>query len=254
MTVAFITFCHPPRYVEKLHRPGVLAGIIQSHQYKFDEIVVIHQRCRSNDYPPFDIPARPVDLPESEFDDLLRRFRVNPHNPRADELSHGPTGAHFWRHHLVNHLRGAEVTHSDYIVFADCDTYMKSQPEDEPGWIDVGISILETYPDVLIVGPGDGGDGGGGMGEGGRLPDAIGARRTQNVSQQLFICRGEQFRYEVNFDVPWDGKFDAPGGPMQEFYIMLEGRLFLYMRESGTWRAVLPDRWRYWHDGQWGHT
>ena len=31
MTVAFVTFCHPPRYAEKLHRPGVLKQIRESN-------------------------------------------------------------------------------------------------------------------------------------------------------------------------------------------------------------------------------
>jgi len=225
--------------------------MVASHSYLFDDVVVIHQRCKSNDYPPFDVPCRSIDLPLEEMDNLLRRFGVNPHNPRADELSHGPSGAHFWRFHLCNQLRGAEVTQTDYIVFADCDTHMKSQPEEGPTWIQEGISILEQNPHVLIVGPGDGGEAGGSMAEGGYLPN--GARLTRNVSQQLFLCRGEQFRHEINFDEVWDGEFDAPGGPMQEFYIMLEGRLSLYMRETGTWRAILPDRWRYWHDSFWGN-
>jgi hypothetical protein len=202
--------------------------------------VVIHQRCKAGDYAPLNY--RTVDLPEEEFEPLLRRFGVNPHNPRGDELTHGPSGPHFWVHHLVNHLRGLEVTTSDYIVFADCDTFMKAQPPDRT-WVEEGISILERYSRVLIVSPGDGG-----ITMEDQIPEA---RLTQNVSQQLFLCRGYQFRTEVNFDVEWNGVMDAPGGPFQEFYDLLEGRLWRYMRREGMWRAILPDTWRYWHDSYW---
>lgn len=248
-TVAFITFCHPPKYVEKLHRPGVLRAMVASHKHLFDDVVVIHNQCRVQDYQPFDAPCRSFDLPREEFDDLLRRFGVNPMDAHCEEITHGEGAAHWWKVHVVNHLRGAEVIQADYIVFADCDTHMKAQPDHEVDWITHGISILEENPQILIVSPGDGGEAGG-MGEGGRMDN--GARLTQNVSQQLFLCRGEQFRYEINFDVPWDQERNAPGGPFQEFYCLLEGRLWRYMRETGTWRAILPDRWRYWHDSYWG--
>jgi hypothetical protein len=248
VTVAFCTFCHPPRYVEKLHRPGVLREMVESHRYPFDEVVVIHNQCKAADYAPFDIPCRIVDLPRGDFDVLLTRAAVNPDDQRCEEITHGEGAAHWWKVHVVNHVLGAMVTDSDYIVFADCDTYIKSQPPDRT-WVEEGISILEQYPQVLIVGPGDGGEAGG-MGEGGRLSN--GARLTQNVSQQLFICRGHQFRYDVDFDTSWDGVMDAPGGPMQEYYCMMEGRLWRYMRANNLWRAILPDRWRYWHDSYWG--
>ena len=250
-TIAFCTFVHPPRYVEKLHRPGILRAMVESHRYPFDDVVVIHNQCRYVDYAPFDFPCRPVDLPREEFEPLMARFGVRPNDPQCEEITHGEGAAHWYKVHVVNHLRGAEVTHADYIVFADCDTFIKSQPENEPTWIEVGISILEQYPQVLIVGPGDGGEAGGGMGEGGKLPN--GARLTQNVSQQLFICRGDQFRHEINFDVEWDGVRNAPGGPFQEYYCLMEGRLWRFMRETNTWRAILPDRWRYWHDSYWGN-
>jgi len=248
VTIAFCTYCHPQKYSEMLHRPDVLRQIVESHQYPFSDIVVIHQKCKAQDYQPFDYPCRTIDLPRSEFDPLLLRFKINPVNPRAEELSHGEGAAHWWKAHVVNLLRAAEVTDSDYVVFADCDTKMVSQPEGR-SWIEEAIYLLDAYPHVLIVGPGDGGEAGGTCAEGGWLPG--GTRLTRNVSQQLFICRGDEFRREVNFDVPWDGKFDAPGGPMAEFYVMLEGRLSLYMRESNQWRAILPDRWRYWHNSFW---
>lgn len=248
VSVAFCTYCHPQAYVKKLHKPGVLSGIVESHQYKFDDVVVVHQKCKASDYQPIDYPCRTVDLPREEFDPLLLRFGINPDNQRAEETTHGEGAAHWWKAHVVNLIKSAEVTTTDYIVLADCDTFIKSQPPDRT-WIDEGIYLLDAYPHVLIVGPGDGAENGG-PGEGGKLPN--GARLTRNVSQQLFLCRGEQFRKEINFDLPWDGECWAPGGPFIEWYTMMEGRLGMYMRESGTWRAVLPDRFRYWHTGEWG--
>ena len=245
-TVALVTFVHPPRYVEKLHQPGVLREMVKSHGWPFDEVVVIHNACRAADYRHINYPARMVDLPRDEFWPLMQRWNVDPDNETFHELTHGEGAAHWFVVHTVNHLKGLEETDTEFIVFADCDTRMVSQPS---SWIGVGISILRNRPDVLIVSPGDGAQNGG-PGEGGQWSD--GTRLTRNVSQQLFLCRAEQFKHEVDFDVPWDGKFDAPGGPMQEFYGgMMEGRLWRFMRETGTWRAVLPDRFRYWHNSYW---
>ena len=249
-TVAFVTFVHPPRYVQKLHCPGVLRAMVASHQWLFNDVVVVHQRCKAADYQPFDVPCRTVDLPREEMDNLLLRHGVNPDQPECEKITHGEGAAHWWKGHNCNHFLGAEVTDTDYIVFADCDTHMKRQPDGQP-WIQVGIAILQNRPDVLIVSPGDGGQMGGASAEGGQWPD--GTRLTRNVSQQLFLCRGEQFRQEINFDVPWDGEMNAPGGPFPEFYCLLEGRLWRHMRETGTWRAILPDAWRYWHDSFWGN-
>jgi len=247
MTVSFITFCHPPRYVKRLHEPGVLRGMVESHQWPFDEVIVVHNQCRAADYDPFDYPCKTVDLPREAFDPLLLRFGVQPLDARCEEITHGEGAAHWWKVHVVNHLCGLENTGADYVVFADCDTRMVSQPE-ERSWVEEAIYLLDAYPHLLIVGPGDGGEAGGSMAEGGWIGRA---RLTQNVSQQLFCCRGDQFRRNVDFDAMWDGKMNAPGGPFQEFYCLLEGRLWRHMRWTGTWRAILPDRWRYYHNSYW---
>lgn len=247
-SISFITFCHPPRYVEKLHQPGVLRAMVESHGWQFDDVVVVHNQCRTEDYPPFDYPCRTVDLPREEFEPLLKRWNVNPDNAEAERLTHGEGAAHWWVVHVVNHLCGLENTDSEFIVFADCDTHIKDQPW---SWISVATGVLRNRSDVLIVSPGDGGQNGG-PGEGGQWHD--GTRLTRNVSQQLFACRAAEFRDDVDFDVPWSGRFDAPGGPFQEYYFLLEGRLGRYMQErSGQWRAILPDRFRYWHDSFWAN-
>jgi hypothetical protein len=245
MGIALVTFCHPPRYAERLHQPGMLRTLVESHGWPFDDVVVIHNQCQAASCQPFDYPCRTVDLPRREFDDLMLRWDVDPYDERFHELTHGEGAPHWYPVHVVNHLCGLENTDTEFIVFADCDTRIKSQPS---SWVGVGISILRNKPEVLIVSPGDGGQGGG-PAEGGRWPD--GTRLTRNVSQQLFLCRADEFRDEVDFDVPWDGEFNAPYGPFGEFYALLEGRLWRYMDVSGQWRAILPDEWRYWHNSFW---
>ncbi len=246
-TVTFATFCHPPRYVARLHDPGVLESIVNSHAYPFDAVIVIHQRCEAWNYPGFGIHCTEIDLTEEEIDPLLYMFGINPVNPDAERLTHGPAAAHYWKHHVVNHLRALQATFTDYIVFADCDTMMVSQPAGR-SWVTEAIRLLENHPEILIVSPGDGGQNSG-FAEGGRLSD--GTRLTRNVSQQLFACRAREFKTKVNFDLPWNGQFDGVGGPLQEWYFMLEGRLARYMAQSGQWRAILPDTWRYWHNSYW---
>jgi hypothetical protein len=97
---------------------------------------------------------------------------------------------------------------------------------------------------VLIVGPSDGGSMAEAFLDGGR------ARLTQNVSQQLFIAERERLR-KIDFNVPWHWEKIAPGGPFQEYYFLMEGRIWRFLDREGLWRAVLPDRWRYWHHNPW---
>ena len=126
MTVSFCTFCHPPRYVEKLHRPGVLRHMVESHAYPFDDVVVVHNQCKAADYETLDFPCRTVDLPREEFWPLMRRWHVDPDNETFHELTHGEGAAHWYVVHVVNHLCGLENTDTEFIVFADCDTRMNS--------------------------------------------------------------------------------------------------------------------------------
>jgi hypothetical protein len=53
---------------------------------------------------------------------------------------------------------------------------------------------------------------------------------------------------EVDFNIPWNWEVLAPGGPMQEYYYMLEGRIWRYLHKNQLWRCILPDEIaRYWH-------
>jgi len=239
MSVAFCTHCHEP-HLHKLHAPGVLEEMVGSHRYPFDEIIVVHQRCRGVQYRPFDyldLGVLPRVVESESHPDILTDFDIS-EDPKADDLTHGPTALHYWKWHVINHLIHLRVAESEYIVFSDCDCIIKETLE--KSWVEEGIEILESYPEVLLVAPGEGGP----DAEGGVLPN--GARLTRGVSQQLFMVDKWRFT-DIDFDIPWDWEFLAPYGPMQEFYYMLEGRIWRYLERENLWRAVLPDKWRYWH-------
>jgi hypothetical protein len=241
-TTCFATFCHPP-HLSKLHAPGVLEEMIASHQHPFDEIIVVHQRCWGLEYRPFGIPQARIIESEDYYPQIYDRFNINLDNPIANRDCHNPGAAHWWVWHTLNHLIVLEESKADYIVFSDCDCLLiNSDPA--RSWIEEAIEILETYPQVYIVGPSDGGY----MAED-KLPEGR-ARLTRNVSQQLFITRRERFK-ETEFDIPWNWEFLAPGGPMAEYYHMMEGRIWRHLHKHGLWRAILPDRWRYWHYNPW---
>lgn len=240
--VDYITFCHHRDY-EKLHSPGVLLDHINSHNYEFNKKVVIHQRLRGYDYEPFNID---VEIIESEdYPNILSEFNIPEEDTQADEFTHGPSAPHYWKWHVINHLIGLKVSQSDYIVFSDGDCKMVQQAS-EFSWIQVGINLLKNNQDYLIISPSDGGN----MEEKG-FDTAIGRiRLTQNVSQQLFLCRGsnqENPFKDIDFNVSWNWETLAPGGPMQEYYYMLEGRIWRYMHKNNFWRAILPASFRYWH-------
>lgn len=239
-TVTLATYCHL-RDLPRLHAPGELQRLVDGHNYPFDEVIVIHQRCGTAEYrQPTGIPGlRIIDIHEMDYPAILGRFGIPHRDPALSELTHGWNGPHYYEHHNVNHCKVLTEAKSDYIVFNDADCHIIAQPEGR-SWIDRAVEILETIPAVFIVAPSEGGAEFDQL-----LPD--GTRLTQTVSQQLFI--GNRARLlEMDFtDLPFDGKFDAPYGPMQEFYGMFEGHLWRWMRKHGLYRAVLPPQWRYWH-------
>ena len=237
MTVDFITFCCP-KDIHKLHEPGYLADMVGSHQFVFDNVMVVHQRCRGIEYIPFEPFGIPLWTLESEsYPDILAEFGLPEHDEKAEHYTHGPTAAHYWKHHVTNHLTGLKESTADYIAFSDCDCTIKESDPDR-SWIEEGVYLLQRHPEILIVSPGDGGQ----MAER-RIGDT---RLTQNVSQQTFLCHRHTLRH-INFNLPWDWEYLAPGAPMQEYYYMLEGRIWRHLHKHNLWRAILPDKWRYWH-------
>lgn len=240
--VSFITFVHWRDY-KRLAAEGELARRVRSHHYPFNEVIVVRQRLEDEaeaDGVDFCELGATFQVKSEDYPTILDDYGINAFNQKADEMTHGPTAPHYWKWHVINHLIGLTVAQSPYIVFSDADCRMQSQPGNKPSWVDMGIDILSKHNDVLIVGPSDGGN----MAER-RLSGGV--RLTQNISQQMFLCNRDRLR-NIDFDVPWDWEFTAPGGPMQEYYYMLEGRLWRYMHKHNLWRAILPKEWRYWHD------
>ena len=210
MTVDFITFCCH-KDCDKLYEN--LDKHIQSHNYNFNKTIVIHQR----------IPGGYYSIKEEEYPDILLRNGINPCNEEADDYTHGWSASHYWKHHCVNHLKGLELSDADYIVFSDADCFFMGK-----SWIPEAIDLLKK-PKILVVSPGDG----------------TGPRFTQTMSQQLFIIRRKDFM-NIDLDLPFEGFKD--GGPMQEYYFMLEGRIGRFMEKNDLQRYILEER--YWHD-QW---
>lgn len=238
-TVDFATFCNP-RDIRHLAQPGEFERRVLSHDYKFSNVFVVRQRCGHDfDDVIFSLPQFAVtELFSEDYPDILDMFHI-PEDARGDEMTHGPTAPHYWKWHCINHLVGLLNSDADYMVFSDSDCRILNQPS---SWIDYAIYILQKYPEtVLIVGPSDGGS----MAE--RVIEHGEVRLTQNVSQQMFCCDRKRL-VRCNFNEPWDGNMNAPGGPFQEFYWLLEGRLWRIMHNHGLYRAILPEQWRYWHD------
>lgn len=240
MSVTLATHCHS-RDLPRLHAPGVLEELISCHQYPFDEILVIHQRTGDG---PTNLPAKHdnislINIREEGYPNILSQFGIPHKDPILSELTHGWDAPHYYEHHCVNHCAEIMYATSEYIVFTDADCRIIKQPD---SWIVKGIEILEKYPEAFIVAPSDGGQ------EFNFITD--GCRFTQTVSQQIFIGRTKQLKKLDFTNLQWDGKFDAPYGPMQEFYGMFEGWMFRYMRANNLYRAVLPEAYRYFH-AQW---
>lgn len=221
MIIDFATYCCH-KDVDKLIKD--FDEHLGSHNYNFNSVHVIYQRIPVKGFK-MGIITHYID--ESEYDDILRENGINPHNDEADEYTHGWTGAHYWKHHCVNQLTALKVSHADYIVLSDADCHMVNKTN----WIEKGIDILRNNPDILVVSPSDGSD----------------ESKTQNMSQQLFLCERQRLAL-IDFDLPFEGFRD--GGPMQEYYFMLEGRIGRYMEKNGLYRHILPINYRYWHK-QW---
>ena len=231
-TVAFATHCHPP-HLERLHKEGVLLDILKSHAHPFNEIIIVHQRCRGIPYRPIAEVEHRVIESEDYYPQIFAEYGIKWTDPVADKWTHGQGAAHFWEAHVLNHLIELKETTCDYIVFSDCDCLIIESPE-TPSWVEYGISILEERPTVFCVSPNDGSD----------------ARYTQNMSQQCFLVNRQRMLDEP-LNLEWNGKFDAPGGPMQEYYFMLEGRIGRLLTTKGYYRYVLRKEYRYWHYGDW---
>lgn len=225
MRIDFSTFCHKGD-APRLHRPNQLRRQVLSNEYLFNQVIVIHQQCDPNDYEPI-LWNMSYPLFLYRIDDLdliLNDFRVDINKP---QYVSSVDKAHFWKYHVVNHLAAVQRSQSDYMVFADADCWIIRQ---NSSWVNKAIKILESQPDVFLVSPNDG------------EPE----RKTQVMSQQMFMVRTEEFR-NMDFNQPgWDGDVKKLS-EMPEYASMLEGRIHFYCKYHNKYRYVLGPEYRYWH-------
>ena len=223
MTVDFATYCCA-KDVDKLE--PVFNRHVKSHGYDFDVINIIFQRIPMR---AVSKPAKGYHIGRHNYNQILISNGINPDNKEADDYTHGWDAAHYWKHHCVNHLKALNKSTADYIVLADADCYIKEQPR---SWVTEGIKILESDKSILVVSPSDG---------------TKGAHQTQNMSQQVMLVNRKRL-LKIDFDLPFEGFKE--GGPMQEYYFMLEGRIGRYMEKNNLYRYMLSSQFRYWHS-QW---
>jgi hypothetical protein len=236
-SVDFATFCYYGD-TERVYGKGALRALVGSHGYAFDNVIVVRQRCRDALHHPLATLQDVIEVDSEDHPDILTEFGIPEHDGKADHYTHGPTAPHYWKWHVLNHLAGLKVSQADYIVFSDNDCRMIRNAK--PGWVEVGVKLLQRNRDVLVVSPSDGGK----IADVGMLPGGV--RLTRNNSQQLFLCERERLK-KADFAIPWDWEFLAPWEPFQEYYYMLEGRIWRYMHHNNLCRALLPEKWRYWH-------
>ncbi len=224
-TVDFCTFCFAGD-AHRLHKPGQLKLQVESNNYPFDEVIVIYQLCDPfGDYPPFpDCNFQLNVYSIKDLDEVLTTFDIDIDKPQYVSTI---DKAHTWKNHTANHLAAVQRSNSDYIVFADNDCWMIKQPD---SWVKRGIEILEQNPDVFIVSPNDGES----------------ERKTQVISQQMFMARTNEFR-QADFNQPgWDGDVKKLS-ELPEYAAMLEGRIHFYCKANNKYRYVLPPEYRYFH-------
>lgn len=227
-TVDFATFCYRGDG-HRLHAPGQLNKQVESNGYQFDTVIVIHQLCNPMEFQNSyfsDCSFSPRIYIIEDLDETLTKTRVDIHKPQYVS----PTDkAHGWKYHVANHAAAILYTASDYIVFADGDCWMIRQPPGQ-SWVQRGLEILQSQPDVFIVSPNDG------------EPE----RKTQVISQQMFMTRVEDFR-RADFNQPgWDGDVTKMS-EMPEYAAMLEGRIHFWCKYTNRYRYVLGPEYRYIH-------
>ena len=223
--VAYASYCCPKDQDRVLARAQ---EHVASHKYPFDVKYFVFQRCPESLIAPEGF--NPIRIADSDYPEILHHFGIQWPDPVLDELTHGWSASHFWAHHVCNHVAVLRQAQTDYIVFADGDCFISETPESGPSWVEKGIELLENNPDLFVVCPSDGGE----------------ERREIIMSQQMFLINRKRF-LEMEF-IPWDGKF-IDGGPMQEWYGMLEGKISRYMMKNNLFRYVLPQTWRWYHLG-----
>jgi hypothetical protein len=233
-TVDFCTFVYSGD-AHRLYAPGQFKRQVMSNEYKFDNLIVVHQKCQPGNYPPLEdlgmAIIKPMIIGDNHINKILKSYGIDLSRPQYESST---DSHHAWKNHVVNHLCGASVSEADYIVFADNDCWIKDQlcfhNKELHSWVTVAQHILEDVKDCFIVSPNDG------------EPE----RQTLRMSQQMFMVRREDF---INAD------FNQPGfsgnvrdyDTMPQYHSMLEGRMEYYCRSVNKFRWVMDSDYRYWH-------
>lgn len=221
MIVDFATFCYQGD-AHRLHKPGQLEKQVLSNNYPFRQVIVVYQNLTPLSWLECTYPILQVTI--NDIDKVLLAYGIDLNKPQYQS----PTdNHHIWKVHVVNHLEAVRHSPSDYIVFADLDCWMISQSD---SWVARGIEVLESDSTIFIVSPNDG------------EPE----RKTQVMSQQMFLARTEDFR-NADFNQPGYSGNPRDYPEMPEYHAMLEGRIHYYCRATGGCRYVLPPEYRYWH-------
>ena len=231
--VDFVTFCYPGDY-RQLHHPGWLDKVVKGHSFPFTNVYVLHQGMNGIDYPPLPDYVKIVPVDET----VIEKYIKLP-DEDAEKFTGPPNRAHYYLKHVRNHAMGLEVSQADYILFQDADVFLKEDESDMTrSWITIGMEILQTNPDVLVVCPHWGG------------ADCIVSQhpwgwKCNRYSQQIFLCERQRLK-NMDWEAPWDWEHLPEGGPLQEYWGMLEGRMDRYARMHGLYRAAVNSH-RYWH-------
>lgn len=227
-SVDFATFCFAGD-AHRLHAPGQLEKQVTSSGYGFSDVIVVYQNCNPDDYKMLrcSYPINQVVI--EDIDNVLKAFGID---LERQQYSSSTDKHHTWKNHVANHLAAVMQSYSDYIVFADADCWMVRQPTGTlfDSWVELGIEILSANPDIFIVSPNDG------------EPE----RRTQVMSQQMFMARTEEFR-NADFNQPGYSGNPRDYPEMPEYHAMAEGRIHYHCKATGKYRYVLPPEYRYWH-------
>lgn len=222
ISVDFATFVYAGD-AHRLHAPGQLKKQVDSNGYAFDNVIVIYQKCNSWDYNLENIDYQKIPVVINNINEMLTHFGIS-----LEGQYQSPTDSHHtWKPHIVNHLAAIQHTAADYIVFADNDCWIIRQPD---SWVSLGIEILKNNPDIFIISPNDGES----------------ERKTQRMSQQMFLVKVNDFR---NMDLNQPGfDFEVTNHPeMPEYHAMLEGRMHYYCKSVDKYRYVLGPEYRYFH-------
>lgn len=256
LTVSFATFSYwkdSPR----MHQLGYLKKVIDCHNYKFDEVILVHQRLTEEQKINLQLitDVSNLKIVDSSYDDL-KLFNIPEYDEVAEACCEGQNDPHYYKKHLVNHCRAIKTVTSDFVLCSDSDiSLIRNGP---PSWVNMAIDVLNKYSDVFVVTPDEGGND--------AWKRASEGRFTLHSSQQIFLARTSDL-LNMDWNVWWDwplgaqwpnktrnghkNGYLAPNQPMAQFYPMYEGILYRWMNKVKKYRFVLDGaRWRYWHDGE----